>query len=670
LLHKTGRTDVAGFAQMYREWLAQARGVPIPAVERLRAGLALVEPLASQSDLALAGRARALYSTVLKYLDDPDAAPLVLDAVRESTHLQNMATRARAARIGPDGRGRLPMVLGEKESDTLEEHARRRHLYALHLDCLGRALVASPGDTALQDEAFQVASHALEGELSVAIGQAAARSRNATADAPGTVELRYQTTELGERLRLLDAELWDARLSGHAANPARYAEAKSVRDDLRNARQRLRKQFTASLAFLEETSAPLAETIALLGEDEAVVAYVLDDYEQSFGIAPPSYVRQQAVVVRRSGLTIVPLPDADRLSLARDVAAVRAALVPPKVPADILDVRSLGAPADPLAGFPFDTTHRLFERVLKPAMPALAGVRPLMIVPDGALAGLPFAVLLPELPAAIGRAEPDWLIRRMALSTLPSLQSLPALRSARLPTPGPAVAFIGFGAPLFRGAPISSEAPAAGGQLASVLDLAPVPETADELGEIARSLGADVLTTLHLHADATKAAVRAAPLGQARVVAFATHGLLRREVKGLYEPALALTPGSAPDDGLLTASEIASLRFSADWVLLLACNTAIPDDTADGDQLSSLARAFLYAGARNLLVSQWAVAVDATKFLTTSTIVAAAAAPESRKAEALAITMRAMAEGKGGSSLYRHPYFWAPFIVVGDGGSD
>ena len=101
-------------------------------------------------------------------------------------------------------------------------------------------------------------------------------------------------------------------------------------------------------------------------------------------------------------------------------------------------------------------------------------------------------------------------------------------------------------------------------------------------------------------------------LAQARVVHFATHGLVASETesiaKSLAEPALLLTPpdvATATDDGLLTASEVTELRLDADWVVLSACNTAAGGEKGDAEALSGLARAFFYAGAHSLLVSHW-----------------------------------------------------------------
>ena len=81
-----------------------------------------------------------------------------------------------------------------------------------------------------------------------------------------------------------------------------------------------------------------------------------------------------------------------------------------------------------------------------------------------------------------------------------------------------------------------------------------------------------------------------------------------------------LTPPAQPtpeNDGLLTASKIATLKLAADWVVLSACNTATGDGEADNGGWSGLAKGFFYAGARSLLVSHWPVWSKATVALTT-----------------------------------------------------
>ncbi len=91
-------------------------------------------------------------------------------------------------------------------------------------------------------------------------------------------------------------------------------------------------------------------------------------------------------------------------------------------------------------------------------------------------------------------------------------------------------------------------------------------------------------------------------------------GDLQAFTKAKAEPALVFTIAEKPsdlDDGLLPASEAAELRLNADWVVLSACNTA-SSEAVGAEPLSGLARAFIYAGGKSLVVSNWDVSDEAT----------------------------------------------------------
>jgi CHAT domain-containing protein len=196
-----------------------------------------------------------------------------------------------------------------------------------------------------------------------------------------------------------------------------------------------------------------------------------------------------------------------------------------------------------------------------------------------------------------------------------------------------------------------------------------LPETEDELAIIAQILGARP-ESVYVREQATETQVRNVDLARYRIVAFATHGLLAKEAEAYYgtaEPALVLTPPreeQQDEDGLLTASEIATLEVDADWVILSACNTAAADGTPGAEGLSGLAKAFFYAGARTMLVSHWAVVSKAAVQLTTGMFAQLAATPELGRAEAMRKAMLALMETEG----FAHPVYWAPFVVVGEGG--
>jgi CHAT domain-containing protein len=204
--------------------------------------------------------------------------------------------------------------------------------------------------------------------------------------------------------------------------------------------------------------------------------------------------------------------------------------------------------------------------------------------------------------------------------------------------------------------------------VSEVRQLAPLSETQDELKEIAKALRADV-NSVFVRDQATERRVKTMDLSQTRVIAFATHALTAGEFKGYAEPALVLTPpaqGDEIDDGLLAASEVAQLKLNADWIILSACNTAAADGTPGAPGLSGLARAFIYAGSRALLVSHWDVDSDMAARLTSETVRLHQSDPTMSKAEALRRAMLAVLDDPVLPPQYRHPAFWAPFFIVGD----
>ena len=148
-----------------------------------------------------------------------------------------------------------------------------------------------------------------------------------------------------------------------------------------------------------------------------------------------------------------------------------------------------------------------------------------------------------------------------------------------------------------------------------------LPGTREEVLTVANVLHVNPETSVYLGHRATEAEVHrlnhSGRLGQAKVLLFATHGLLAGEVQGVTQPSLVLTPPTVPtddNDGLLSMEDVLQLRLpNTDWVVLSACNTAGGDGS--GESLSGLARAFFFAGAKGLLVSQWSVDDLATKEL-------------------------------------------------------
>jgi CHAT domain-containing protein/tetratricopeptide (TPR) repeat protein len=493
-------------------------------------------------------------------------------------------------------------------------------------------------------------------------------------------ELSASTSKGSSRLMEIHGRMSSVErtLPGFAAHTtarnARLQEMTRLDGEQAEAKAEIVRTYPDYAALIDPKPLTPTETEALLQPDEALVT-ILVGRDKSF---------VWAISRQRASWAMI---DAGAAEISAHVAALRQGLEPP-------------AAADGQAGvvprFDLARAHALYRLILGPVALELAGKQHVIIVPTGPLTSLPFQVLLTDPPrrtppstdADISKAmkEAKWLIRRHALSMLPSVQSLAALR--KLAPPGaPPKPFLGIGNPVFapeaisptpksqpRGpTPVSVPATSKPPRLAAAYrngrpdlralrNLSPLPETAYEVETIATVLGADKDAIL-LGEAANETRLKRTALDRYRTIHFATHGLVAGELSGLAEPALVLSLPSRPtdiDDGLLTASEIAALKLSADWVVLSACNTAA-GATPGADALSGLARAFFHAGARGLLVSHWAVNSGAAVILTTHTFARMAKSPNMGRAEAFRRTMLELIDAG------QPPTIWAPFVIIGEG---
>ena len=122
--------------------------------------------------------------------------------------------------------------------------------------------------------------------------------------------------------------------------------------------------------------------------------------------------------------------------------------------------------------------------------------------------------------------------------------------------------------------------------------------------------------------------------------------------------------------------EILALKLDADWVVLSACNTGAGAG-AGAEAASGLGRAFFYAGTRALLVTNWSVHSQSARELVTDLFKRQAQDPKLTRGEALRQAMMALVDGPGYADAdgktefaYAHPLFWAPYTIIGDGGSE
>jgi CHAT domain-containing protein len=591
------------------------------------------------------------------------------------------------------------VLVGKQKSQMEKKSWQFRNLVrAVHqLAPAGAATAASIRET------FQTAQWVLESEAARSLAEMAARGAKGDAALARAIRERQDlVTEWRKRDALRNAALGEASSKRDAkAYAQNLAQLAILNERIATIDKVLAVKFPDYASLVRSAPLSVEEAQAQLHPDEALVMF-LDTPEWR-----PAPNRTFAWVVTKSE---VRWADANLSTeeLSREVTALRcgldaAAWTGPGC-AELIGQNYTDADADAGRPLPFDTAraYRLYKTLFGQVEELIKG-KQLLLVPSGPLTQLPFQVLITASPANDNYQTVAWLARDHALTVLPAVSSLKALRSVTRPSAA-TKPLIGFGNPLLDGpdsryARLAERARGAqacretrlervasflsrrGGaspmqmrgsgvaNLSVIREQSPLPETADELCAVARNVGAD-LSELRLGARATEREVKTLSadgrLAQYRIVHFATHGAMAGELTKASEPGLLMTPpseASEEDDGYLSSSEIAGLKLDADWVILSACNTAAAA-APNAEALSGLARAFIYAQARALLVSHWAVNSDATVKLITSAM-REIGREKTGRAEALRRAMLALID-KGGPQE-AHPAYWAPFIVVGEG---
>jgi CHAT domain-containing protein len=338
-----------------------------------------------------------------------------------------------------------------------------------------------------------------------------------------------------------------------------------------------------------------------------------------------------------------------------------------------------------------NTAQALYQTLVGPVTQVLTGKRLIFLAPDDLLYQLPFEALLTEGPsAAAANAEetgrelkeaPFW-IKTQSLAYLPSVSVLRSLRTLAKAPPASQKPLLAFADPIFETGPGEASSPAAsrrarlqvlrGKGAISNVKLPRLPETAEEARRAARALGGQE-EDVYLQLRSTEHNLKNLPLSGYRTLIFATHGLMAGEFGPGVQPALALTFVGDPDnDGLLEMGEILGLDLRARLVVLSACNTGLSSAAEDrGEGFAGLTRSFMYAGGESLVVTLWSVESQSAANLMCDFY---AALPQKNRASALADAKRAMIAsggsipmGQGIRLSLSHPFFWAPYVLVGEG---
>jgi CHAT domain-containing protein len=447
-----------------------------------------------------------------------------------------------------------------------------------------------------------------------------------------------------------------------------------------------------------------------LGVKDSYVWVVTNDGVNLFKLPSRAVVEQQARDFRDA---IVPA------KLRRQIVGVNA----------IEPTRGLGlstAQGPDSVGTFVAASSTLYKSVIEPAA-GIAGNKRLVIVADGALNYVPFEALIKSGDATAGFAALPYLITTNEIIYSPSVSVIPILRKQALNKSAsknvlviadpiyslgdarlkavPPVATKGAGKRPARGggkattkgggkktvspvaAPSPTTAPVAiandetrglglSNALTDVAGMAPasssgssqknprlarLPGTrieATQIAQITQQSGG--IADVWLDLNANEGNVQTKDLKNYRVLHLATHGLLNPKRPQFTGVVLSLV-GNRSGDGFLATSEVFNLKLGSPLVMLSACETGLGTETR-GEGVIGLTRAFMYAGAPTVGVSLWSVADSSTPILMSEFYQRLLGGQGMSPSAAMRGAQQSLITGK----TYAAPFYWAPFVLVGD----
>jgi CHAT domain-containing protein len=419
---------------------------------------------------------------------------------------------------------------------------------------------------------------------------------------------------------------------------------------------------------------------------EEVQQRVLDDetalLEYSFG-EQSSYLW----VITRQNAALFKLPAGSTMDqLAMDL---RAQLIPLRlqrrnVGVDVTTAdqqRGLGlsTAAQPTDSAAFSrASHALYKAALAPAA-SMIGNRRLVVVADGALNFVPFEALV-TTDRGGDYSSLDYVIKTNRVSYAPSASVTAAVRDQKR-TAGRNILLVAD--PVFSASDPRSQSSSAAnrsevtrglGLDSAVTDVnGPAPQSsgpltlprlagtrieAEQIGRLAKASGAQ--GDLWLDLTANEGELKTRDIQSYRALHVATHGVLdatRPQFSGLV---LSLVGNKNDDDGFLRTGEVFNLKLGAPLVMLSACETGL-GKVKRGEGVVGLSQAFMYAGATTVGVTLWSVADKPTAELMTD-FYQRLLGPNPSPSDAIREAQLAMISGK----KYSAPYYWAPFVLVGE----
>lgn len=472
---------------------------------------------------------------------------------------------------------------------------------------------------------------------------------------------------------LLGVSLTDKALSIEALEKAAVElqnEEVSIENEIRSRNPRYRELTSTQPLTLAQVQQQV------LDEGTALLEYNIGT-ETSYGWA-----------VTKSAVRIFKLPG--RADLDSQVDGLRRLILPPNTGRSIFELtpdeqqRGLTVrrqDANIAAGQFAGASHKLYKSILEPAV-GLIGGRRLLIVPDGPLSFVPFEALV-TAPGGTDYSALPYLLKTNETVYAPSASVVDVVRRQVAGNPVKAEAILLIADPIFssgderarnipagparsstRGLIVTSAIKdvTGAGELPSTFGIKRLPGTRDEADQIERTArAAGLRTEKWLDLDASEANTNERDLKPYRFLHIATHGLLDAAHPQFSGIVLSLIGNKAGQDGFLRTDEVFNLRLGSPLVMLSACQTGLGKEKR-GEGVMGLTRAFMYAGAPLVGVTLWSVDDKPTSDLMADFYTHLLPKDGAKPAAALRSARQAMIAGR----TYSAPFYWAPFVLVGD----
>jgi len=411
-------------------------------------------------------------------------------------------------------------------------------------------------------------------------------------------------------------------------------KAKSDTSILKTSNEQLRQARTEYEAF--ENSLYAAHPQLRTNQPQTAPATIS---EMSSVVNASTALLEYVVTDSKTYLLVLTRSDGDRL------AALRAYPIPAKSD-DLTKLTRAFRDAITTESAFADNARKLYDLLLKPAEQQLKGKTILCIVPDGILWDLPFQAIQPK--------DGHYLLEDYAISYAPSLSVLKEMSDRKDGDRGSA-SLLAFGNPTMPNETATNFSNTYRGE-----NLGPLPEAETEVNAL-KTIWENPSSRVLVGSLARKS-IFLQEASKYSIIHLATHGILDDASPMYSRLVMARAENDPSDDGLLEAREVMQISLHADLVVLSACQTARGRIGA-GEGIVGMSWAFFIAGVPTMVASQWKVdsastaklMVDLHKRLKNQT-------PDSR-AKAGALQQASLALMK--DPRYRHPYFWAGFVLMG-----